>query len=473
MSKFNKVSALAGAAAAGLTMSMNCPAGDAGGNSSERPNLVYIFSDEHRPHALGFMKQDPVITPNLDRFAGQSLVFTNAISNHPLCSPYRASLFTGLYPHKTGVPVNCHSSRPDVALRGDVPCLSDILTASGYSCGYIGKWHLEAPHKPYVNGEKSCYDEYCPPERRRGFSFFYQGEGPYFNGRYWKNDAPREKPDIVKKWCAEHETDVAIDYLKNKDGKFRDPGKPFMLMMSWRPPHSPFQVPEKYLKFYKDKSIKDLLLRPNVVFSDKTYVKHAREYFAMITGIDDQFGRIMKALKEQGLDKNTIVVFSADHGEMIGSHGYVGKNRIYNESLRIPFIIRWPEHIKPGKDDIIFSVPDIMPTLLGLMGLKNKIPKSIHGDNYSRIILGGEQPRPDSALYMHCYTKWQRGLFTGRYTYQITYDGKEMLFDNQEDPYQMKNIASEKPEICDRMLVKIREHQKKIDDNKELKPLRK
>jgi arylsulfatase A-like enzyme len=417
---------------------------------------------------MGFMKQDPVITPNLDMFASQGKVLSNAVSSHPLCSPYRASLLTGRYPHDTGVPVNCHSSRPEVKLRLDLPTISEVLAANNYSCGYIGKWHLEAPHKPYVNGKKKCYAEYCPQgPRRRKFSYFLQAEGNYFQGQYWDNDDPREKPRKTPKWCAEHETDVAIDYIKNKGGKYRNSNKPFFLMLSWRPPHAPFQVPEKYLKLYKKKTIKDLLVRKNVKITDKNqkYLSHVREYFAMVTGIDEQFGRIMKVLKKQGLEKNTIVIYSADHGEMLGSHGWTGKNRIYDESFRIPFIIRWPGHIKSGTDKLHFNVPDTMPTLLSLAGLKDKTPKTVQGTDYSKLLLSQDMKRPDSALYMHCYKDWRRGLRTDKYTYQLDYQGKEMLFNNQEDPFQNKNIAKENSKICDQMIEKIRDWQKKIDDN--------
>lgn len=444
--------------------------------AEKRPNLLFVFADEMRQHSLGFLKQDPVMTPNLDMFAKRSLFLPNTVSNLPVCSPFRASLLTGMYPHMTGVPKNCHSSQPKVFLKRDAECISDVLSKNNYDCGYIGKWHLEAPFKPYVNGKKKCYAETCPKKYRHGFSFWFEscgGPGGYFVDKFWAKDTPRDKPIAMPKgkWSCEFETDMAIKYINNKNGKMRDNKKPFALFISWKPPHAPFDVPEKYLKFYKDKDEKDLLIRKNFGVGEdakknwRNYPKNVKKYFAMITGVDDQFGRLMKVLKEKGLDENTIVIFTSDHGEMLGSHKRSGKTIYYDEAFVIPFLIRWSEHIKAGTDKLHFNTPDMAPTLLDLMGLKSKTPKQMQGYDQADILLGKKGVRPEGTLYWNGgYSKTARGWRDNRYTYVLKDDNSEILFDNKLDPYQLKNIADENPRICQTLKKKIFAELKRIDD---------
>jgi arylsulfatase A-like enzyme len=180
-----------------------------------------------------------------------------------------------------------------------------------------------------------------------------------------------------------------------------------------------------------------------------------KNYFAAITGIDDQFGRILHALKDEGLEENTIVIFSSDHGEMMGSHGLMHKVVWYDESLLMPFIIRWPGTISPGRDDLLLSVPDIMPTLLGLMGSGGETPPDVEGADHSAILLGRDGPRPTSALFLNVLPTnpagLERGLRTQRYTFVVQRgeggDVTVLLYDNEKDRYQRTNVAAERPEI--------------------------
>ena len=143
------------------------------------PNLVFVFPDQMRGQAMGFLNEEPVITPNLDKFAKESLVLPQTVSNYPVCSPFRAMLMTGKYPHATKVLNNCYSETTpyDCQLKTDERCWSDILKEKGYSLGYIGKWHLDSPYKPYIdcknNKGKTAWNEWCPPGRRHGFDFWY------------------------------------------------------------------------------------------------------------------------------------------------------------------------------------------------------------------------------------------------------------------------------------------------------------
>lgn len=432
------------------------------------PNLVFVFPDEFRQQAIGCMSQDPVITPNLDHFSTESLLLTHAVSNRPVCSPYRAMLLTGKYPHANGVLTNCNSNTVDHQnyLRETDICLSDVLREAGYSQGYIGKWHLDPPsdQHQYTEGPREdgvVWDSYTTPERRHGFDFWhsYGCCDRHFHPHYWETDAAIDERIDVHEWSVKHETDVAVDYVRNRDGRHRDPDRPFSLIISHNPPHMPFdQVPPQYVEMYGDQTSEDLLIRPNVRFEgdgDRVARIHGKNYFAAVTGVDDQFGRLLRCLKEEGLEEDTIVIFTSDHGEMMGSHGRYGKTVCHDESFLVPFIIRWPGHITPGTDDLLLGTPDLMPTLLSLMGAGDRMPGDVEGTDLSGAFLGHEIERPTSVLYLDVHPDrpegGARGVRTHRYTFVIErergHDDHCILYDNQEDPYQLRNVADERSEV--------------------------
>jgi arylsulfatase A-like enzyme len=433
-----------------------------------RPNLVYIFPDQFRQQAIGCMGADPVVTPNLDRLASEGVVFTHAVSNFPVCSPYRAMLLTGQYPFRNGVYGNCYSKTAPlgIELSADACCFSDVLHEAGYNLGYIGKWHLDAPreeHIPYTEGWRgkpgrgTYWDTYTPPERRHGLDFWhaYGCCDWHLTPHYWEGDAAVDERIDVQGWSVAHETDVAVDYVTNVSGRYRDPERPFALFVAFNPPHTPFdQVPSEYLAQYADASPSELLNRPNFTAEGRgtEALRHVRNYFAAVTGIDQQIGRILAALDEQGLVKETIVVFTSDHGEMMGSHGLMHKNVWYDESLLVPFIIRWSGRIQPGRDDLLLSVPDLMPSLLSLMREGARIPSKVQGRDYANAFRGEPLDRPQSALYMLVDPEHpqigNRGLRTHEHTYVVQReDGSErvLLFDNLSGPYQMENVADSRP----------------------------
>ncbi len=443
------------------------------GASPNTPNLLIVFPDQMRGQALGFMNEDPVITPNLDRFATQSLVLPQAVSNYPVCSPFRAMLMTGRYPHANGVLSNCNSnSAPHgYELHRTDPCWSDVLKDRGYSLGYIGKWHLDSPHKPYVDCENNrgqvAWNEWCSPERRHGFDFWY-AYGTYdrhLTPLYWATDSTRDNPIRPRQWGPEHEADLAINYIRNTGGRYRDSTKPFALVVSMNPPHTPYHlVPKKYVDMYGDKTSEDLINRANVNLEGNTQGgriarQSMKNYCAMVTGVDEQFGRILTALDETGLEKNTIVLFTSDHGNCLGSHDVPTKNVHYEESMRVPFLVRWPDKIKPRRDDLLLSSPDICPTLLDLMGFRDDIPAQVQGTSHAGLFRTGQGLRPSSQLYI-----WipvgepaygRRGVRTHRYTCVFSKMSDKplttVLHDNVEDPYQLKNIAEQKPEVVEQL----------------------
>jgi arylsulfatase A-like enzyme len=445
-----------------------------------RPNLLFVFPDQMRSQTLGFLGKEPVMTPHLDDFANESLVFTHAISNAPVCSPYRAMLFSGKYPLSNGVLSNATSYAGEygIQLKENEICWSDVLKENGYSLGYIGKWHLDAPHEPYIDCKNNRGDmkwnEWCPPERRHGFDFWY-AYGTYdyhMHPLYWSTHAARDSFHFVDQWGPEHEADMAIKFIHNEGGNYRDDEKPFALVVSMNPPHMPYdQLPDRYVRMYDslDGAIANLFSQPSVPDTSnrwgKYYRRHIKNQLAMVTGVDEQFGRILSALAEKGLDNRTIVVFTSDHGDCLGKHEKISKTNPYEESVSIPFLVRWTGKIRPGSDDLLLSVPDVYPTLLDLMGLAAEIPDEVEGQSYAGILLGRETVRPTSQLYFmvrRSYSKTandfydpaqgDRGVRTHQYTLYMhqSKDSTEVsLWDRFTDPYQMKNIAAEQPDLVD------------------------
>jgi arylsulfatase A-like enzyme len=461
--------------------------GTSGGEKTKPPNLVFVFPDQMRGQALGFLREEPVLTPNLDQFAAEGIALTNAAVSYPVCSPYRAMMLTGMFPHGNGVLGNCNSASAPFGyeLTESAFCWPDLLRNRGYSLGYIGKWHLDSPRHPYVgtsnNTGEIAWNEWTPPARRHGFDFWY-AYGTYDNHNkpeYWTTDSPRTERVVVDMWSPEHEADLAIKYIRNDGGRYRDQSRPFALVVSMNPPHMPYQmVPEKYHDMYGDAAADDLIVRANVQL-DGSYEpgvpyshgdvgglltdgadlarRQIRNYFAQITGVDDQFGRILSALRDEGLEEDTIVVFTSDHGNCLGCHNQVSKNVHYEESMRVPFVIRWTNALAPRADDLLISTPDIFPTLMGLMGFESDVPNDIQGINHAELLRSGDGFRPSSQLYM-----WtplgnpafgRRGVRTHTHTMAVcrTEGGvpHNILHDNVDDPFQLRNIAEDHPEIVE------------------------
>lgn len=445
---------------------------------TEKPNILFIFPDQFRNASVGINNQDPVYTPNLDQLGKEGMVISNAISNYPLCSPYRAMLMTGKLPYNNSVLSNANSRRYKYnnSWQKEDISISDVLVKNGYDAGYVGKLHLRSP-KPIPGKDTVLWDAYQPKELRHGFNFWYAYGtfDEHNNPHYWINDAKEDEITYVNEWSPKHEADVIIDYIKNPSPETRSGDKPFALFWSVNPPHPPYQyVPEKYLKHYNDKSLDELLVRDNVDLDTdaedlafhagatrkRTHLakEHVRNHFAMVTGVDEQIGRVLKTLKDEGLEENTIVVITSDHGEMMGSHGLMSKNVWFEEAINVPFIIKWPKHIKGNqKSDLIVSATDIMPTLLNLAEATDGIPSDLDGQDLSQIILNDEGDKPTSALYYFILEgqpeSGHRGIRTQKYTYLITIDNKNVerkfLYDNENDPYQLTNLigkddASEK-----------------------------
>lgn len=470
------------------------------------PNVIYVFPDQFRNQAMEFWGQegfrehvnfrnDPVKTPRLNEFAKQSVVLSAAQSNCPLSSPHRGSLLTGMYPNKSGVALNCNSTRPISSLREDVECVSDVFSKAGYDCAYFGKLHVDfpTPNDPehpgeYVETQRPVWDAYTPKERRHGFNYWYSYGtfDEHKNPHYWDTEGKRHEP---KEWSPLHEAKKVISYLKN-EGNVRDTSKPFFIMVGMNPPHSPYRslddCMEEDYNLYKDQSLDSLLVRPNAD-AKMAKAQSTPYYFASVTGVDRAFGQILDALKELGMDENTIVVFSSDHGEtMCSQRTNDPKNSPFSESMSVPFLVRYPGKIEPRVDDLMLSSPDIMPTLLGLAGLSESIPATVQGRNFAPLFYDADAQvvRPTGALYIQnmdgeknadglvqTYFPASRGFKSAKYTLALYIDRKEhklvksLLFDDEKDPYQLNNLSlKEHPEVVKELCAEMAKVLKDIDD---------
>ncbi len=402
---------------------------DPGGEQQrpKRPNVVFLLADQWRAQATGYAGDPNVKTPHLDRLARQSVDFSNAVSGCPVCSPYRGSLMTGRYPLSHGVFLN------DVCLSSDSVSIAEVFGEAGYRTGYIGKWHLDG------HGRSS----FIPPARRQGFEFWRVAECThnYNHSHYY---ADRDEKLYWEGYDAVVQTGVAQQYVR----RHRD--EPFLLMLSWGPPHAPYRTaPQRFQQLYRPEDIK---LRENVPAQTQAAAQRdLAGYYAHCSALDECLGRVVATLDECGLRDDTILVFTSDHGDMLGSRGHYKKQRPWDESIRVPFLLHWPGTLGRNGRKLItpINTPDIMPTLLGLCGIE--APKTVEGTDRTAL-LRGEVQDGDSAALIMCpspFGQWTRrqggreyrGLRTAQYTYVRSLDGPWLLYDNQRDPFQQDNLC--------------------------------
>jgi len=372
-----------------------------------------------RAQACGMMGNRQVQTPNLDLVAEQGVTFTNAVSTCPVCTPYRASLLTGRYPLTMGVVLN------DVRLPVEELCLAEVLRGEGYETGYVGKWHLDGPER----------GGFTPPgPRRQGFEYWAVANctHDYLNSFYYRDDP---EPIQIEGYDADLHTDLAVQYIREHAHA------PFCLFVSWGPPHNPCGLmPEQY-KIYAGANIEP---RPN---APEAPVDEIAGYYSHITALDRDLGRIMQALDEARVADNTILVFTSDHGDMLGSQGETRKQKPWEESIMVPFAMRWPGRIPAGlRTDTLINAPDVMPTLLSLMEVA--VPDTVEGRDLAHAALGRPGPDPSSAFIGNIcpfgppFPEW-RGLRTKTHTYVRTLEGPWLLYDNENDPYQLSNVVDD------------------------------
>lgn len=411
----------------------------------KRPNLLFVFGDQWRASAFGYAGNSDVRTPNIDRFAALAVNVPQAVSSCPTCSPYRASLLTGQTPLTHGVFTN------DAPVDPSTPSFGTAFRDAGYHTAYIGKWHIHG------NGRGA----YIPPEHRLGFEHWKVLEctHEYYNSQYYAGDDPT--PRTWDGYDAYAQTDALIEFLRHE----RRGDRPFAAFLSWGPPHAPppyehhspyDQFPPEFADAYPPEKLR---VPANVPEENRDVARELLSgYYAHCSALDVAFGKLIDCLEDLNLASDTIVVFTSDHGDMLGSQGLYKKQSPFAESVDIPLLFRIPG-LAPGvRSGLMIEPEDMMPTLLSLCDVP--VPDSVEGIDCSAALRGEvETIRPAAMLSLyvpngqwrkgmdggpHGYTgREYRGLKTDRFSYVRDRSGPWLLFDNRSDPLQLNNLVDD------------------------------
>ncbi|WP_282121989.1 sulfatase family protein [Algibacter mikhailovii] len=404
--------------------------------TQKQPNILFIMSDDHTTQAVGVYGSrlaDLNPTPTLDKIANEGVIFDNCFVTNSICTPSRATIISGQYSQANGV----------LDLEGSVETSKQYLPMEmkklGYETALVGKWHLE--HKPnfdYYNIFTQHHQQgsyFDPNLTESGMNYKPFADMPGYEGKVYKGHSS----DVV--------TDITLNWLKNK----RDKNKPFFLMHQFKAPHDDFEYAARYKDYLADTKIpepeslydngnngsvatrgindslihdigssvskrnsirhmgmrlwSDTYIKSNNpdfdtnqvkgldddAYTSATYQEYLKRYLRCVKGVDDNVARLIAYLKEEGLYDNTIIVYTGDQGFMLGEHDYIDKRWMYEESMRMPFFVRYPEKIKPGtRTDAIINNADFAPTLIDLGG--GKAPELMQGHSFKQILETGKEP---------------------------------------------------------------------------------
>jgi arylsulfatase A-like enzyme len=394
----------------------------------DKPNILWIFSDQHRAAASGCYGDPNIDTPHLDRLAVEGVRFTNAYANTPICAPFRACLYTGQYITTNRV-ISLH--RP---LLSPQPVLPEILQANGYHTSHMGKWHLSGGAAP---------SHFASPFFRPGWDDWLGWEN---SNDPMATEFARGSHPLPRRTLNGYQTDALTDHTITWLNQ-QPPDRPWFHVVSIEPPHPPNIAPEPYMALFRDKPLE---YRPNFAHDHPERDKFEavlRGYYAQIKNLDDNIGRILAALEDTGQLDNTIIFYFSDHGDMMGSHGRMHKSRPEQESANIPLIVRYPARIPQGMvSDALISSVDFAPTLLGL--LEMPVPESMEGQDLSATLRGKRTDGAEMVLlqYENSFfaetpeTKF-RAVRAGHWLYTVFFiTGPAQLFDLDADPYQLHNL---------------------------------
>lgn len=418
---------------------------DASPSKSPRPNVIWLFGDQHRAAATGYAGDPNLHTPNLDRLAATGLDFTHAVAGSPLCCPFRGSLLTSRYPHQA-IPGHEHG------LPEGMPTIAEPFNEAGYRTAYLGKWHVDGGRER--DGRLALHT--VPRNRRGGFQHWlgYENNNSPFDTYLHGHDETAGEVEHFR--LAGYETDAitdrAIDYI-NRRGREAGDAEPFFLVLSVQPPHNPYIAPPRWMGRHTPARVQ---LRLNVPDIPRVASQARRELagaYAMIENLDDNLGRLRQALTRAGIADHTHLVFFSDHGDMHGSHGLFRKCTPYEESLRVPCVIggcRDKYDAQPGRIDAPLNHVDHAPTTLGLCGIDP--PPWMAGYNYAPCRLTGQRPAdlPDSAFCQlvvtpgqgHCPDQPWRAIVTRDGWKYACFPGQSwLMFNLNEDPYEQANLA--------------------------------
>ncbi len=414
-------------------------------HTARRPNLIWIFGDQHRAQALGYRGDPNVRTPHIDNLARKGRSFDCAVAGAPWCSPFRGALLTGTYPHQNGV------IQTPGALDPALPTVARPFREAGYHTAWIGKWHLAG---------SNSRTHYVRPEQRGGFDYWMGYENNNNQHECYVYGTESEQPRRLDGYETDALTDLFIRHLEAHTRQAAYP--PFFAVLSVQPPHNPY-VPPGPSPYGPPLAPAAVQLRRNV--PDIPWVtENARRdlagYYGMIENLDWNIGRIAAALRRLDLDRDTWIVFFSDHGDMLGSHAQWEKSAPWEEAIRIPFIISHvsgSDIMPTGPCDAVLNHVDIAPTSLGLCGIP--VPAWMRGHDYSANCRfgpdGWSRPdlaarEPDSAYLQQiprkfhplCPNKaWRGVLMRDGWKYVCTPGNDWLLHNTREDPYEQANYV--------------------------------
>jgi arylsulfatase A-like enzyme len=433
--------------------------------ASKKPNIVFFFTDDQRFDTIGALGNDAICTPNMDRLVESGVAFTHAHipcgTSGAVCMPSRAMLHSGrsLF-HIEGA----GQSIPEAHTT-----LGEAFRRNGYRTFGSGKWHngAQAYHRSFTHGDEIFFggmaDHWNVPAYHYDPSGKYDTVCPWIEGWQTDNHVKHRRCDHINagKHSSEMIADAGIEFLENEAHD-----SPFLMYLSFLAPHDPRSMPAEYLAMYDPKTIE---LPPNFMgghpfdtgalhIRDEQLAgfprtpaeirRHIAEYYAMITHLDAQIGRVMNAVEEQGIADDTIFVFAGDNGLAVGQHGLMGKQNCYEHSVRVPLIFAGPG-IRSGQRTRAYAyLFDVFPTLCDLAGID--VPESVDG-NSLKPLLDGSGTAGRETLYF-AYTDTQRAVKDQRFKLIETAVGGEhvmtQLFDIQNDPWELENLAG-RPEVMD------------------------
>ncbi len=412
-----------------------------------RPNLLWIFGDQHRGQALSIMGDPNVSTPNLDRLATEGIHFRRAIATNPWCAPFRFSLLTGLYPHK-----GIDRTPPPAPMDPALPNAATLMKKAGYHTSYVGKWHLHG-RDPNGNGAKK---QIIPREHRGGFDSWLGYENNNSQNDCWvhghRSSGEEQPASRLPGYETDSLTDLFLENLKERKGEAE---QPFFAVLSVQPPHTPNVAPAEDMARHRPGA---LTLRPNVPPVARVEELARRElagYYAQIENLDRNVGRVLDQLREDGMLDNTLILFFSDHGDCMGSHGYREKSSPWEESIRIPMILGGGIPYagrRFGPVEAQVSAVDILPTSLGLCGID--APDSLPGFDYSGYLWQKQElplaEEPDSVYIQHTQRKrlddgidrpWRGVVTKDNWKYVCIPNAPLGMYNLNEDPYEMNNLA--------------------------------
>ena len=471
----------AGAGVAGLvTAQCTAFAANSAARKRKKPNLLFIWTDEQRADTMAVYGNTKIRVPNMNRLAGESVVFKNAYVTQPVCTPNRSAVMTGQWPHMTGLLTN------NIPLPAKVPCLPEMVADQDYRTAYMGKWHLGdelfAQHGfdewvSMEDGYGSGFSEGRDRNTRSDYHHFLVEHGyqPGSDGKFSRNFAAGRPIEHCKPKFLELK---ACDFLR------RHRNEPFILYVNFLEPHMPFTGPldamydpnevdvpasfndplEDNEPEYCKKKLNQCLKKYGTTEQD--YRKLIARYWGLNSQVDRSVGAILDTLEQLGLADDTIVVYTSDHGDMMGAHRLVEKGVMYQEATRIPWLMRVPAMgLKQRVIDHPVSQIDLVPTLLELMG-HSQAAAHLPGKSLVPVISGQRTAQDDVFIEWNTEPRIRTVVSDG-WKLCLTKEDKCQLFNLRDDPGETTNLFDSRrhAEVISRLTAKIHKWQKSAGDD--------